>query len=218
MPANIEFWTQLFVTSAATLLAAYGGAKYAFSIQNKRNDEQRSESNITNGNLALFTLIRYNNKFLSMNSQMIGNMRDHPHRHHFIKPSLITGNEPPKFDYPSLSFLLNSHPNLLGRISILEHDIAGTFEVIEQRSRIHFEQLQPVVEELERSLAPDSQITVEQVEAILGTRTTTHLISSTDFMVRGIERAIENTKDLSVQLGHALKEMYPRATIIKIVE
>ena len=145
-------------------------------------------------------------------------MREHPHRHHFIKPSLLTKIEPPRFDYPSLSFLLKSHPNLLGKISVLEHDISGTIEMIEQRSKIHFEQLQPVVEQIEQSLAPDVEITVEQVEAILGNRTTTHLISSTDYMVHGIDRAIKNTKELTLQLGKALKEMYPKANILKISE
>ena len=214
----IKPWIELIVTTLATLVAAYGGAKYAFSIQNEKNAKDQDDLNIANGNLALFTLIRFHNKFLNINSQMIGDMRDHPHRHHFIKPSAIGTANPPKFDYASLAFLINTDPNLLGKLSSLEQDIAGTIEIIDLRSRLHFEQLQPLVEQLERQLDPDTGIIPEQVEEILGRRTTSHLVTYTDYMVRGVDRAIVNTKELSINLGQALKRKYPAANIIKIAE
>lgn len=218
MAQNSEFWIQLVVTSFVTLMAAYGGAKYAFSIQNRRDDSKQREDNVTNGNLALFTIIRYHNKLRNLSTQMIGTWRDHPHRHHFIKPSLVAELDPPSFDYTSLAFLIKSHPNLLGKIAVLEHDIAGTFATINERSRIHMTELQPVVEAIEKELAPDSPISIDEVEARLGGRSTALLVSSTDFMVRGIDRAIERTRELSSELGEAIKQEYPAAVIITIVD
>jgi hypothetical protein len=212
----IKPWLELIVTTLTTLVAAYGGTKYAFSIQNKKNTQNQDDLNIANGNLALFTLIRFHNKFLNINSQMIGDMRNHPHRHHFIKPSAIGAASPPKFDYASLAFLINTDPNLLGKLSSLEQDVTGTIEIIDLRSRLHFEQLQPLVERLGRELGPDPGITPEQVENILGERTTFHLVRYTDFMVGGVDRAIARTKELSIELGLALKRKYPDAMIIKI--
>ena len=210
-------WIELFVTTLATLVAAYGGAKYAFSIQNKKNAKDQDDQNLTNGNLALFTLIRFHNKFLNIDSQMIGEKREHPHRHHFIMPSAIGTADPPSFDYASLAFLINTDPNLLGKLSSLEQDITGTIDIIDRRSHLHFEQLQPVVEQLEQQLGADG-VTPEQVEKILGTRTTSHLITYTNYMVRGVDRAIAGTKELSTELGQALKRRYPDAKIIKIAE
>lgn len=212
----IKPWIELFVTTLATLVAAYGGAKYAFSIQNKKNAKDQDDLNIANGNLALFTLIRFHNKFLNIDSQMIGDKRNDPHRHHFIMPSAIGISDTPKFDYASLAFLINTDPNLLGKLTILEQDIAGTIDIIDKRSHLHFEQLQPLVEQLEKSLAPGVGVMPEQVEQILGTRTTSHLITYTDYMVRGVDRAVAGTRDLSVELGQALKCRYPDANIIKI--
>ena len=214
----IRPWIELIVTTLATLVAAYGGAKYAFSIQNDKNAKDQDDLNIANGNLALFTLIRFHNKFLNIDSQMIGDKREHPHRHHFIMPSAIGTADPPKFDYANLSFLINSDPNLLGKLSALEQDITGTIDIIDKRSHLHFEQLQPLVERLEQQLGPDVGVTPEQVEQLLGTRTTSHLITYTDYMVRGVDRAIAGTRELSIELGQALKRRYPTAKIIRIAE
>ena len=215
MPENYEFFAELLVTTAATLLAAYGGAKYAFSIQNRANKERRNAEDIASGNLALFTLIRFHNTFRNIDSKMIGDMRGNPHRHHFIRPSLISVIDPPSFNYPSLSFLIESHPNILGKIAALESDIAGTLGIIAERSRIHVEILQPVVEQVEKQLAK-SELGVEQVEAVLGTRTTAHLKACTEYMIQGVDRALENTRVTSDELGQALKDAYPKAKIIKI--
>lgn len=214
----IRPWVELIVTTLATLVAAYGGAKYAFSIQNEKSAKDQDNLNIASGNLALFTLIRTHNKFLNISSQIIGEWRNHPHRHFFIKPSTIGTADPPKFDFASLAFLIDTDPNLLGKLSSLEQDIAGTIEIIDKRSHLHFEQIQPLVEQLEKKLAPDVGITPEQVEATLGTRTTSHIITYTDYMVRGVDRAKAGTKDLSIELGQAMKRKYPNAKIMKIAE
>lgn len=218
MIEGIEFWSSLLVTTGATLIAAYGGAKYAFTIQNKSNKEQRDAENLAAGNMALFMLMRYHNKFLNIERQMIGSMRTHPHRHHFIRPSLVGEGESLQFDFSSLSFIISSHANILGAMSALEQDIKGTFEIIDQRSRIHFEQLQPTVERLENERAPDTGVSVEEVEAALGTKSTSHLKSCTEYMIRGVDRALENSKALSVELGQALLQKFPDAQVIKIAD
>lgn len=214
----IKPWVELIVTTLATLVAAYGGAKYAFSIQNNKNTKDNDDLNVANGNLALFTLIRFHNKFLNINSQIIGDMRENPYRHHFIKPSAIGIADLPKFDYASLSFLISEDPNLLGRLSSLEQDIMGTIEIIDRRSHLHIEQFQPIVEQLERSLGSDAEVTLMQIDKAIGNRTNSHLKIYTDYMIDGVDRAIAHTRDLSIELGMALKRKYPESTIIKIAE
>ena len=212
-------WVELGVNTLATLVAAFGGGFFAFNIQNRKEKKKTDDENIAQGNMAIFIIIRHYNRLLNYKNQVIEQWIDHPHRHHFIKPSLSESISIPQIDFQKIAFILNKNPNLIAEAAILEQDIIGTLEMIEQRSRIHFEHLQPVVESIEKTLDKDNSkiIDITEVERQLGTRMTTQLSVCTDYVVSGVERGLEGTKNLSHDLAIELKKIYPKATFLTIV-
>ncbi len=217
--ADATNWIELGVNTIATLVAAFGGGFFAFKIQNRKEKKITDDENIVQGNMAIFIIIRHYNRLLNYKNQVIAQWADHPHRHHFIKPSLSESISIPKIDFQKIAFVLNNNPNLIAQIAILEQDIIGTLEMIEQRSKIHFDHLQPVIESIERSLEKDNNkiINVEEVERQLGTRMTIQLSVCTDYVVSGVERGLEGTKNLSHDLAVELKKIYPKANFLTIV-
>jgi hypothetical protein len=211
-------YVELFITALVTLLAAYLGAWFAFTMQRSKQQKDQDDSNIVNANLAMFELIRCHNQFLNIKAQVIGENENRPDRHHFIKPMLNTPLHVPQINFPSLAFLINKDPNLLCTLAVLQTDIHGTVEIIRQRSEIHIEKLQPLIEQFERSRPGESAVDLNEIENAFGRRNTAHLVLSTNYMIDGINRAIESTADLSTKLRKAVKLVYPKSTIIRLDE
>jgi len=211
-------YIELLITALVTLLAAYLGARFAFDMQRKKQEKDEHNSNIVSANLTLFELIRCHNLFLNMKEQLIGAFETHPDRHHFIKPMINTPLPVPVINFSHLAFLLDKDPNLLASLAILQTDLQGTIEVIRHRSEIYVEKLQPLVEQFERSRPGESTIDLAEIEGAFGRKNTAHLVQSTEFMVTGINRAIESTKNLSAQFRKKVKEVYPKAKIIGLEE
>jgi hypothetical protein len=207
----------ILTTAAVTIAAAFFGAKYAFELQNKKAAENQVKRQLEDVNLALFTLIRNHNFFLNVKSQLVGEFEGSPNRHHFIKPLTSIGIDPPTFDYAALSFLLDVDANLFFRLSVLQQDLTGTFQMIRDRSMLHADHLQPVVEAVQAASGSE-YISVQDVEDALGMRKTLELKQATDYMVNGINRGIEDTKALANQLRDAVKTIYPKAKTLVIME
>ena len=204
-------------TAAVTLAAAFFGAKYAFDLQNKKAAEDLIKRQLESVNLALFTLVRNHNFYLNVKNQLIGEFENSPNRHHFIKPLTAIGIDPPLFDYAGLSFLLDVDANLLFRLSVLQQDLTGTLHMIRDRSALHADHLQPVVEKVQAASGSE-YVSVQDVEAAFGMRRTLELKEATDYMVNGINRGIEDTKTLASELRSAMKKAHPKSKTIVIVQ
>lgn len=200
----------------STLVAAFLGAWFAFGLENQRRNKERRESHVVSANLASFSFIRAHNTFLNIKSQIISGFEDHPARHHFIKPMLWDSLHKIQIDFPSLSFLLSIDPNVLGEIAIIEQDVNGTIDIIRDRSKLHHDQLQPVVEQLQRS--GRNSISTEEVDAELGPRSAEQLRIATDYMIAGVDRAIESTKRAASAIRDVARKEYPGQKFIFVSE
>lgn len=202
--------------SLSTLVAAFIGAWFAFGLESRRRDRETKNAHVISANLAIFSFTRAHNTFLNIKSQIIAEFEKHPARHHFIKPMMGDSLQKVQIDFSSLAFLLSTNPDLLGEIAITEQDINGTIDLIRDRSKLHYEHLQPAIERLQRE--GRETITTEQIDAELGPRAAQQLILATGYMIDGINRAIESTKQMAITIADTARKDYPGQKFISIAE
>jgi hypothetical protein len=202
-----------FLTPVATLIAAYGGSKYAFSLQHEQQKAELAEKNVRAANNAIFELVRWHGILQGFKGQFIEELRSDKWRHLLILPAagMVVGS--PKVDYDSISFLYSSKdPNILGRLSMAILEVASTLDVIVQRSKLHVEAAQPAAEAVERRVggsAPHSE-----VEKEMGPRNAKVMRMLTDFMVSGVDDSIEALRKSIDELHRETKRLYPGHTVI----
>lgn len=200
----------------ATLVAAFVGARYAFKLQLAQLDQQKTKEQVEAGNKVIFELISTHNKFLVIRKQFIEEHRQKPARHFFILP--MAGNiKTLQLNFDSLTFLFDSEdPNLLGRLAMFEQEVASTLGVIEQRSRLHVDIVQPSIEKLEQKTG--MQLDLTQIEKELGTRHTQTLKMLTDFMIEGVDEVISAAEQHIEETNRILKAKFPGHMIIEMVK
>lgn len=201
--------------ASAALAAAFFGAHYAFKLQNEKNKEENDFRDTQAANRAIFELIRTHNKFLAIEKQFIIPHINNPSRHLLIMPAVGITVTPTQINYDSLAFLFPSNkPNILGTLSSVEQEICSTIEVIEKRSNFHYDNVQPVIENLEKIYG--THIPANEIEKALGTRFSKILSDSTDFMIEGVAAVIEGTRNHIELLHSQTIEIYPGHKIIKM--
>ena len=199
----------------ATLIAAFVGAWYAYKLQLAHLEKERTKDQVEAGNRAIFELGRTYNKFNAIKQQFIEEHRNNSARHVLILP--MAGDiEALEFNFDSLSFLVDSEdPNLLGKLAMFEQEVASTLGVIEQRSHMHVEVVQPAVESLEQKTG--ELMLVEQIEKELGTRYAKTLKMLTDYMIDGVDRVVSMAEHHIEELNNILHTKYPGHKIIGFI-
>lgn len=207
---------EITFASLATLGAAYFGAKYAFKLQNDKDKRTSEATDVKSANGVIFELARTLNKFIVIKRQFIDEHRDRTDRHLTIMPVAGMSWETPKFNYDALSFLFRaSDPNLLGTLSLLEQEIASILDVIQQRSMMHVELLQPTVESISRKVG--EKVSRQEIEDALGPRLAKRLQMSTTVMVDGIDSVLAGCREHIEKIKNETQKLYPGHSIIGIV-
>ncbi|WP_353252180.1 hypothetical protein [Salinisphaera sp. PC39] len=210
------WFTDLF-TAIATLLAAYLGAHYAFRFSEKRAAERRAADEVSAGNQAIFNLIKAYNKFAAIHLQFIDPHRDSQYRAFEILPTVggLGGFEPESSK--SIAFLLESDdPDILNETARLESEIITTLELIQERSWIHRNEVQPGLEAA--NVSQGDILREDDINEILGERVVTTMEMATDHMINGVESVLEGCKSLIPRLHDALKKRHPEHVIISMEE
>ena len=198
----------------ATLVAAFVGAWYAFKLQAAHLEKVKTKELVSAGNKAIFELGRTFNQFLAIKNQFIEEHRNNPARHILIMP-MAGGLHHLQLDFDSLAFLFESKDqNLLGRLAMFEQEVASTLSVIEQRSHLHVEVVQPTVEELEKKVG--SPMSVAQMDKELGQRNAQTMRILTDLMVEGVDRIVGAAHDHTDEIHRMLKEKFPGHSVIAL--
>lgn len=202
--------------AVATLIAAFVGAWYAFRLQLAHLEQQRTKEQVEAGNKAIFELVRTYNKFLAVKKQFIDEYRSNSARHVFIMP--MAGDiKPQQINFDSLAFLFDSDdPNLLGRLSMFEQEVASVLGVIDQRSRLHVDVVQPLLEMWERENGP--LISIEEMEKALGPRYVKTLKMLTDFMVDGVDSIVQTSELHIGEMNRTMKAKFNGHKVIEMIK
>ena len=203
------------IAPLATLLAAFFGAKFAFQLQTEKQEKDRIYDEVKYGNKAIFEIIRTYNKFVSIRNQFIDPQRNNPLRHYFILPITGVDAHVTNIDFDSLAFLINTKdPDILNKLSAFQQEANSTIEVINQRSKMHFDVIQHAVEIAEKTHG--SRLSEQQIDAEVGNRYKTVIKSSTDIMVECVDSVIALSEEHVKNLSELLKSTYKGHTIIKM--
>jgi hypothetical protein len=201
-----------YVPALATLVAAFYGAKYAFQFQKDKAKEDERRLNVVNGNSVIFTMMRMITTLRNVQKQIIEPARLHPARFLQMRPAQYFGNDI-KLNIESLYFLLETDErNILGEVVIEEQRYLSAVQSINERSRIHREDVQPVLERA--GVVEGGDYSLRQIENALGERLYKTLQLVTEDMVNDVDGTILSLKTVADKLRESLKRIYPDDKII----
>lgn len=215
--ANGKHWDVLFtsyVPALATLLAAFYGAKYAFDFQRKKETDDQKNKDLVAANITIFNLMRMANSLLVFRKQVIDPFREKPTAFLEMPPVLHTVGEDIKITPDSLYFLLQTKErNLLGEILIEERRYHTAIQCIEERSNLHRNEIQPL---LDRSgVMQGGGCSIEQIEKALGERMFVTINQATDQLIEHVDQTIVSIQVVSNKLVECMKNMHPDECIIR---
>jgi len=203
------------LTSLTTLLAAYLGAKFAFQLQVKKQEQNKTDADVKNGNKTIFELIRTYNKFIAIRNQFINPQRQDPLRHYLIQPISGVDAHITDIDFDSLTFLIKTNnPDILNKLSSFQQEANSTVEAINQRSAIHFNVIQPAVERAEK--AHGQELKEKQIDEAVGKRYSRTIKISTNTMIECVDTVILLSEEYIKELNELLKNKYKGHSIIKM--
>ncbi len=201
------------LSALATVVAAFLGAWYAFKLMDKDHQRKKRATAVASGNRAIFTLMRQWNELNLIQRQLIDPIRSHPAKFVTLLPALSLDYEHLKFDVDSLSFLLDTeYRQCLMDLLIAEEKFQTAVRVLNERSRLHFQTVQPLLEKA--GIIEGGDYTKQQIEVALGDRVKVELSRLTDDVIEHVDHAIISLKETSDKLHTVLKELYPKETII----
>jgi hypothetical protein len=205
----------IYLPALATLMATYFGAKYAFDLQAEKEKEVIKQKNIANGNLAIFNLTRMINKLLAYQRQIIDPVRDKATSFLEMRPTVHSEKDYISLNIDPLSFLIETDdPNILGELSVEESKYQSALDAINERSMIHRNEVQPL---LERSgVVEGGDYSFEMIEAAIGNRLYTTLKRSTEQVIDHVDTTVESVWKISNKLSQVLRQKYPKEKIINI--
>jgi len=211
---NIDILLQPALSALATLVAAFSGARYAFHLQGKAQARRTVEDRVAAGNRAIFVLIRQFNTLKTFQIQIIDPVRDDPRAFLNMRASFPFSYESLTVDLDSLSFLLETnHRQVLGELFIEEERFRSAIQAINERSRIHLNICQPLLERV--GVVEGGEYTAEQIRAALGHRLVLQLKRTTDAVVQHVDRTVESSLTMGEKLYTVQESLFPKHSIIR---
>lgn len=204
-----------YVPALATLLAAFIGASYAFRLQSKKEERGERRKNIIAGNIAVFNILRMLNTLLSYKTQVIDPVRGKKTAFIEMQPTLHLLEPDVELDLASLAFLLESDdPNILGEISVEYSRFQKALDAINQRSHLHMQQVQPILEK--RGFVEGADYTFKQIEHALGNRLYITLGQATEQVINHVDSTIISLQETGAKVTGVLKTLYPEEKVMGV--
>lgn len=212
---HLDYLFLNYIPALVTLLAAFYGAKFAFDFQRGKEEEEHKNQKIVSGNLAIFKLTTMINSLLIYQRQIVEPVRGKPTAFLEMSPTLPQIKDQVSIDLDSLSFLLvTDDQNLIGELSVEEARYEAAIAAINERSRVHRNELQPA---LEAAGIQNGGIYYQaDIQRALGERLFQTMIQSTDQVIFHVDATILSLKAVADKLTEALKKQFPKERIIRV--
>jgi len=203
-----------YVPALTTLVAAFYGAKYAFDFQRTKESEDQKKKDLIAANITIFNLMRMANSLLVFKKQVIDPFRGKPTAFLEMPPVLHTVGEDIKINPESLYFLLQTKErNLLGEIIIEERRYHAAIESINERSNLHRNEIQPLLET--SGIMQGGFYSIEQIEKALGERMFVTINQATEQLVVHVDQTIASIQTVSNKLVECMKNLHPDESVIR---
>jgi hypothetical protein len=202
-----------YVPALATLLAAFYGAKYAFQLHKDKEIEDTKKRNVVNGNTAIFNMMRMTSTLRNVQRQIVDPVRDHPARFLQMQPTLHSSNDYMKLNIETLYFLLETDDrNLLGELATEEARYQIALDAINERSRLHREEVQPLLERA--GFVEGGDASLAQFEKALGNRLYITMQQATEQAIEHVDNTVLSLNQVADKLRTSLKKEFPNENII----
>ena len=196
------------------MVAAFGGAWYAFRLNDKAKARETEQTQVAAINRAQFTLIQQINTLRFIDSQTIEPVRSHPGRFIAMRPGLpVTATS--RLDIDTLLFLLETPDRELPfRLLVEQQRFDEVLEALNERSRLHIEVLQPKL--VAAGIQEKREYSSDEFIRAIGPEFATHLERLTDDTILQIEKNIESGCELVGELYTKMKARFPKRSIIRL--
>jgi len=202
-----NYWTEI-IAALATLVAAFGGAWFAFLLQNRKEKNRESNTNAEALNKVQITLGQQLNALTIFDRDFIQPYKDHPINWIAIPAAPHRNYSKLQIDGGSLAFLVEKDSSvLISKVLVVEEKFQEVMNVINLRSNIHVQQLQPKLEEMGFIEGQPFNFSLGEVERLLGPqlvsglkRLTNSLISITEDAIRSHEEIIKEIKTTGIKI------------------
>lgn len=228
-----------FIPAAATLIAAFLGAWFAFRLQKQEKEHKIKADNITAGNYAIFTLMWQFSTLDNICKQIIDPVRTHPLKF-IVMRAILPAIEYKdfKFDISSLSFFLKPQNSLKLQIT-LRQTLAELFieyrkfqtaiSAFNIRTEFLLQQARPLLDKAKirsyrdtpgqmqvgeeiLSLPQDMRKAFSCIETALGNLGYQRLLQSTDEVIKLVDDTKSSLLIMRDKLVAALKQLFPKNT------
>lgn len=202
-----------FLPAVATLVAAYAGGWYAFTLNQDAIKKDLRLKQISIGAKAMFVLWRQINAIAQVQEDVINKFRNYapaplampPIEHHF--------DDSVRLDIDGLMFLLDyKKPEVLGNLCLAESRYIQAIDSIRKRSLLHVNEVQPRIEgkkPLDRNLSP------EELRDIIGIRLFHQLVGQTKEVIDTTDDAVASLEAVAIDLHATLYSAFPEALFPK---
>lgn len=211
-PTN--FWAGI-ISPMTTLLAVFAGAWFAFLLQNKREKKKETNTNVAALNKVQINLIQQLNMLTNFNKTYV-----QPYKDHSITWIAIPAN--PHIDYSklqidsgSLFFLVeNNSSNLISNILLVEEKFQMVINLINLRSKVHVDRLQPKLEEIGFKEGENFAKSIKEVEKLLGVRLVSELKKLTKDVISFTEDAIQSHEEIIKEIKTTGTRLFPKKRVL----
>ena len=171
---------------------------------------------MVNGNNSIFALSRMSNKLVNFQRQIINPSRDSPARFLEMRPTATLEKDDIKLDMEKLYFILEADDrDLLGEIMVEEERYRSAIDAINERSRLHLHEVQPLLERAGFVLG--GKYPFAQIETMLGQRLYSTIAQNTEQVISHVDSAVVSINLVADKLTASLKKQYPDKKIISFV-
>jgi hypothetical protein len=209
-----NYWSEI-IAALTTLVAAFGGAWFAFLLQNRKERKRETNTNAEALNKVQITLTQQLNALTIFNKDFIQPYKNHPISWIAVPAAPHRDYSKLQIDGGSLAFLVEKDAStLISKVLVVEEKFKEVMNVINLRSSIHVQQLQPKLAEMGFIEGEPFAFSLEKVESILGTQLVSGLKRLTNSLISITEDAIQSHEEIIKEIKATGIKIFPNKRIL----
>lgn len=203
-----------FFTFVGALASTFIGAWFAFQFGAERVRRDKRDKDVVAGNLALVVLVEFLDRDLQYQKQFVEPVRENPNNWWAMRPGQDLDTLDLRVDHAGLAFLLERHSQVWRAIVLEERRHKLLAKTITERTKLLSEDA--FVKFEAAGFGHGQPVTPDEIERVLGPRTTASLKDDTKFIIRMTDDNIKSLESCISIVRTTLKELFPDSDFIGI--
>ncbi len=199
-------------TFAGALASTFIGAWFAFQFGAGRVKRDKRDKDVSAGNLALVVLVEFLDRDFQYQKQFVDPVRENPNYWWVMRPGQDLDTLDLKVDLAGLAFLLQRHSQVWRAIVLEERRHKLLAKTITERTKLLTEEV--FVKFEAAGFGHGQVVTPDEIERVLGPRTTASLKDGTKFIIGMTDDNIKSLESCISIVRNALRELFPNTDFI----